>query len=325
MIIKLKHLVILEALLVLILAGVMLNYYLAEKAAEQKIMEGFLSPRIYKGVLQPKSFLIVHFKPLKQEITNYIEKNNINASVYVENFRNGAFMGINEKTEFIPASLNKLPVAILIMRNIESGNLSFDTKIQIRDSDRTRGYGDLYKTPEKELPLKPVLEKLLKESDNTALRMLLHYVDLEDLQFMYDYYGLDLTIVNDNQKHTDLVSPKELSSLFLSLYFSTVLEPENSEYILSLLENSEIDIKKMAAIPDNVRIPHKFGANYYQNNKFFHDCGIIYIDDSRIFYCIMTEGASEEKSLKAISTIVHDIYEYIIEERAKKENYKSQN
>lgn len=322
MIIKLRHMVIVETFLILILLGISLNYYLMDKVAEQKSREGLLSPRIYKGVLQPKSYMIVHFKPLKQKITDYIEKNNINASVYVENFRNGAFMGINERTEFIPASLNKLPVAVLIMRNIENGNLSFDTKIQISDSDRASGYGDLYKTPEKELPLKIVLEKLIKESDNTALRMLLHYVDAEDLQFVFDYYGMDLTILNDGSKHTDLVSPKELSSLFSSLYFSTVLEPESSEYLLSLMENSEIDIKTMAALPDNARLAHKFGANYYQNSQFFHDCGIIYIDDSRIFYCIMTEGADEEKSLRAIATIVHGIYEYASEARLNAGTYQ---
>ncbi len=322
MIIKLRHMVIVETFLILILLGISLNYYLMDKVAEQKSREGLLSPRIYKGVLQPKSYMIVHFKPLKQKITDYIEKNNINASVYVENFRNGAFMGINERTEFIPASLNKLPVAVLIMRNIENGNLSFDTKLQIRDSDRASGYGDLYKTPEKELPLKIVLEKLIKESDNTALRMLLHYVDAEDLQFVFDYYGMDLTILNDGSKHTDLVSPKELSSLFSSLYFSTVLEPESSEYLLSLMENSEIDIKTMAALPDNARLAHKFGANYYQNSQFFHDCGIIYIDDSRIFYCIMTEGADEEKSLRAIATIVHGIYEYASEARLNAGTYQ---
>lgn len=325
MIIRLKHIIVIETLLILILLGVSSTYYLMDKRAEQKSMDGLLSPRIYMGILQPKSFLIAHFKPLKQEITDYIEKNNINASVYVENLRNGAFMGINERNEFVPASLNKLPVAILIMKNVENGNLSFDTKIQIKDSDRAGGYGDLYKTPEKELPLKLVLEKLIKESDNTALRMLLHYVDLEDLQFMYDYYGLDLTIVNDNAKHSDLVSPKELSGLFLSLYFSTVLEPENSEYLLSLMEDSEIDIKNMAAIPDDVKLAHKFGANYYQNNKFFHDCGILYIDESRILYCIMTKGADQEKSLTAISAIVHDIYEYTLDARSKAGAYQTQN
>lgn len=325
MIIKLRHLVIVETLLIFILLGAFSAYYLIDKHAEQKSSEGLLSPRIYTGVLQPKSFLIMHFKPLKQKITDYIVKNNINASVYVENLRNGAFMGINERNEFVPASLNKLPVAILIMKNIENENLSLDTKLQIRDSDRASGYGDLYKTPEKELPLKLVLEKLMKESDNTALRMLLHYVDLEDLQFVFDYYGMDLTILNDGSKHTDLVSPKELSGLFSSLYFSTVLEPENSEYILSLMEDSEVDIKKMAAIPDDVRLAHKFGANYYQNNQFFHDCGIMYIDDSRILYCIMTKGSDQEKSSRAIATIVHDIYEYVISAKSKISDYTSQN
>ena len=323
MIIKFKWVVISETMILLILLGLIVNNYLADKKIEQKIQEGFLSPRIYAGILEPKSHLIVNFKPLKQEITEYIAKNNINASVYVENFRNGAFMGINEKAEFFPASLNKLPVAILIMRDVESGNLSLDQKVQIMDADRTNTSGNLYATKEKELPLRLVLEKLLKNSDNTALRVLLHYVDLEDLQFVLDYYGLDINIEQKKNKQPDLISPKAMSTLFSSLYFSTVLEPKNSEYLLSLLAESEFDMNKIANIPPDLRISHKFGVIYFKNNKFFHDCGILYIEDSRIFYCIMTKNLNEEEALAAISTVVHETFIYVNKTRVKLNKYKT--
>ncbi len=327
--VKLKWVVIFESIAILILLGALMYAYssgIKTKIKNDDVTANLylLAPSIQNGILDSKSHLIVNFAPLKEKINAYIGKNGINASVYVENFRNGAFMGINEKAGFFPASLNKLPVAILIMRNIEDGILTPDTMLEIKDSDRTDSSGDLYKTKEKQLPLHVVLEKMLEQSDNTALRVLLHYVDLEDLQFTIDYYGLDIRVDSQKQqreKQPDLITPKAMSTLFSSLYFSTVLNPSNSEYLLSLLKSSEFPIKKLASIPDNITIAHKFGENYYGSNKYFHDCGILYYEDSRVFYCVMTKGQDEKESVETIGVIVGETYNYIKKTRATLKQY----
>ena len=193
--IKLKWMVIFETILITVLLALLINSYSNSSKAKiekQQVREGLLSPRIYSGLLEPKSFLIVNFAPLKEKINNYIIKNNLNASVYVENFRNGAFTGINEKTGFFPTSLIKLPVAILITKKIENGELRFDTMLEIKESDRTSSFGELYKTEEKQLAVGVLLEKMLRESDNTAFRVLVRSLDVEDFQLVLDYYNLDV-------------------------------------------------------------------------------------------------------------------------------------
>ncbi|MBI2101711.1 serine hydrolase [Candidatus Woesearchaeota archaeon] len=277
-------------------------------------------------MLEPKSFLIVSFAPLKEEINDYIKKNNLNVSVYVENFRNGAYMGINERTGFFPASLIKLPVAILITKKIESGELSFDTLLKIDDSDRTSSFGELYKTKEKQLPVGVLLEKMLKESDNTAYRVLLHQIDTGDFQLVLDYYGIDVNAdfeEGETAERPNLLSPKAMSTLFSSLYFSTVLEPENSERLLSFLSDSAFDVKKAANIPSDIAIAHKFGETYYVGYRYFHDCGIIYIDESRVFYCVMTKDLNEKQATEAISFIVNETYNYVKETRARFGDYQN--
>ena len=322
--IKLKWVIVIESVVILVLLAIVLNSHSQEARISKQPKTGLLSPRIYTGLLEPKSYIIVNFVPLKHDLEFYIRENNLNASVYVENLRNGAFMGIDEKAGFFPTSLNKLPVAILIMKKVEGGELSLDSMLPIRDIDMTDSSGDLYKTKEKELPLRIVLEKLLKESDNTALRVLLHQLDLEDLQLVLDYYGIDITI--ENQKgitQNNMVTPKSISNLFISLYFSTVLEPHNSEYILSLLEDTVFDAKKIAGIPDSVTIAHKFGENYRDDNKFFHDCGIMYINESRIFYCIMTKNLDEDDAERVIGSITNEIYNYVVITKSKYQAFKN--
>ena len=220
--IKLKSVIIFEtAAIMILLAALIYSYSSNLKMEKQFSTNKLLSPNIYAGIIEPKSLLIVNFKPLKQKLQTYIKETNANVSVYVENLRNGAFMGIDEKAEFYPASLNKLPVAILIMKSIENGELTFYTKLQIKDSDRTNISGKLFKTKEKELPLRTLLEKMLTDSDNTAARVLFRNIDTEDFKLILDYYGIDLGVKKEGNQVTveDLMSPKSISNLFSSLYF----------------------------------------------------------------------------------------------------------
>ena len=322
MIISIKRVAVIEAVLIILLLGFIMHSFIQDKNADEQKQNGLLSQKVYIGILEPKNMMIVNFKPLKTNIQNYIKENKISASVYVETLRNGAFMGIGEKTGFFPASLNKLPVAILVMKKIEEGDFTLDTKLEIKDEDRTDSSGTLYKTAEKEISIRILLEKLLKDSDNTALRAFLRNLDLEDLQFILDYYGIDISV--ENQKNENLITPKAISNMFLSLYFSTILEPDNSEYLLSLMTDTVFDIKTVAGLPDDIKVSHKFGENYYEENKFFHDCGIMYIQESRIFYCIMTKGLDEGQSVESIGEITNEIYRYVIETKANIDDYKPQ-
>lgn len=318
MVIKLKWMVIFEAVIILILLAFIIYSY----SNKNPNPEGLLSQRIYSRSIEPKSFMIITFDPLKEKI-KILTQNNENVSVYVENFRDGTFMGINEKTGFFPTSLNKLPVAIIAMKKIEQGELSLDSMIKLNEEDKIDSWGELYKSEKNELPLRVVLEKMLKESDNTALIMLLHHLNLDDLQFLLDYYDIDIKVHKTNGIETkDLVTPKAMSNLFRSIYFSTVLNPENSEYLLSLLTSTTFDIKTIAKLPDNVKVAQKFGFNYYNNNQFFHDCGIIYIDESRVFYCIMTKNLNQEEATKTIGFIVNEVYNYVIDKKTEFEKMK---
>lgn len=316
--IKLKWVVIFEFALIVMLLALTLNFYLSHNKPEKQLAGGLLSPRIYSGLLEPKSYMIVSFAPLKEKINSYITKKNLNVSVYVENFRNGAYMGINEKQGFFPASLIKLPVAVLIAQKIEDGELSFDTMLEINDSDRTSSFGELYKTKESQLPVSVLLEKMLKESDNTAFRVLVRHLDADDFQLVLDYYNIDVSAdFQDGPSYQNLISAKAVSTLFSSLYFSTVLGAENSEYLLSLMADSDFDVGQAAGIPKDVVIAHKFGWTHYDNFNYFHDCGIMYIQESRIFYCIMTKDLNEKQATEAIGRIVNEIYYYVKNTRAR--------
>jgi len=282
---------------------------------------GLLSSRIYSGILSPESHLIFDFKPLKDDLNNYLNKNKINISVYVMNIRDGAEMGINENDEYEPASLNKLPIAVVVLRKIENGELSMDESLPILASDVDNRSGELYKKGYSSLPVRTLLDYMLSDSDNTAFHVLSRQVTLKDLESLSEYLNYYNDYINSSSSvfHQNIytLTPKSTSHIFLSIYLSTFLQPEASEFILNSLTKTSYDIKKYANLPSDVIVSQKYGAYYVDDKKFFHSCGIMYMQDSRIFYCVMTKQIDEDKAKQVIGDLVNKIYWYIANTDAK--------
>ena len=323
---KLKVVVIAEAIAILILTIFLILVISAPKntTATQQVaycdkhyydtQVCLLSSRVYTGVLKPENYLLMDFKPLQENIQDYISTNNLDISLYVLNMQDSASFGINSTKGFEPASLNKLPVAILILKKVEKGELKLDGYLPITDEDRDDKSGTLYNTNAVQMTVRDLLHYMLSESDNTAFRVLEQQVTLEDLQQLsvyLNYYTKDINYVPPIINNTYQITPKSTSNLFMSLYLSSVLTPEDSEMILKDLSNSTFDINKYANLPESVLISQKYGTYYTENQSDFHDCGIMYINQDRIFYCAMTQGMDEEKAPVVIGNIVNKIYNYV--------------
>ena len=191
--IKIRWLVAIETIIILLLVAFIIYSKMNGPQIEtnNNNPSGLLSPRVYSGLLKPKSFLIVNFDPLRVRLQEYIKQQKLNVSIYVENLRNGAQMGINEDIGLYPASLNKLPIAILIMDKIEKGSLSFDTLIAINQTDNTGSSSYFHQNKLTKASVRVLIEKMLKDSDNTAFYTLLRIIDKHDLGTLLNYYSLN--------------------------------------------------------------------------------------------------------------------------------------
>ncbi|MBI3622991.1 serine hydrolase [Candidatus Pacearchaeota archaeon] len=312
---KLKLIIILESITIVVLAAFLLMPF-GTKNTYNKDDLRLLSPRIPAGILKPQSLLILNFEPLEKDLQNYINSNNLNVSLYILNIRNGASLGIDEDRAFEPASLNKLPIAIIILKKVEDGNLSLETKLPILERDRDDKSGTLYENYISEMSVKDLLYYMLAESDNTAFRALGEQVTLKDLQHLstyLDYYNAEINYLGNNTHNVYQITPKSTGNLFLSVYISTILEPKYSEMILEYLTNTTFNIKKYAGLPNDVIVAQKYGSYFVGNKSNFHSCGIMYIQDSRIFYCVMTSEMERDKASQVIGDIVNKTYSYVIE------------
>lgn len=317
---KLKKILIIQSSIIIVLLIFLSYSYKTQENADYKT--GLLSPRVYSGILQEKSYLITNFEPLIKDLSESLVEN---VSVYIENLRDGASFGIRSAKKFFPLSLSKVPLAILIMQKVDEGKLNLDTLIRINDESRNSLYGDLYNSSKKELPLRVLMEKMLSESDNTAFFILLSYLDQKDLKLLLDYYPIDFKFyyLPENNTETLYITPKQYSNVFRSLYLSTLLTSKSSEYILTLLKDNILDIRKSSDLPGEVVIAHKFGYYSAYGNKSMHNCGIMYIpESSRVLYCIMTTGLDDQESMKSINTTLNKTYNYMVHTRSELDQYK---
>lgn len=311
---KLKLIIIFETILIIIL--IILLYLTPSIIQPEQLEKKLLSSKIYTGLLPSENYLILNFKPLEKDIQEYINNQKLNISVFVLNMRDGASFGIDEDYSFEPASLNKLPIAMIILKKIEEGKLSLDTILQIQDKDRDPLSGTLYNESINELSVRDLLYYMLAKSDNAAFKVLGKYVSIEDLQYLstyINYYNNDINYTINHPPNIYKITPKATGNLFLSLYFSTILKPEHSEMILSYLTNTTFNIKEYAKLPSDIIVAQKHGSYFYENKNYFHSCGILYIKDSRIFYCIMSRDLYREEAYKTVGEIVNKIYNYVVE------------
>lgn len=83
--------------------------------------------------------------------------------------------GHEQETEHFAASINKIPVALLVLEDLHAGKLDLDQMMTWQESDRRGGFG-LYDQPSSPLqaPLRDVLYDMLNRSGNTAVRIVVN-------------------------------------------------------------------------------------------------------------------------------------------------------
>lgn len=224
--------------------------------------------------LQPQEDFIVVFRPLRLSLEKLVSEwaeKGVVVAIQMEYLNTGSYMSINQNYRMLPASLTKVPVAMMVLRRVEEGSLNLDQTLEIRAEDRDDKWGEMYKLPVgTQLSLKQVIEKSLIESDNTAHKMLYHLVGVSEAQGMSQELNLEDLFDKEGK-----ISAKEYAKLLRSLYTSSYLSPANSQYILDLLTQDQVVKFLIRGLGKDTKYAHKFGesAAIYS----YLDAGIVYV------------------------------------------------
>ncbi len=236
--------------------------------------------------IRPQSDFVVYFRPLRLELEAMAkawEAKGVTVAIQMEYLNTGSHVSINQNYRMVPASLTKVPVAMMVMNRVEEGKLKLDQVVKIEEADRDSKWGELYQAPVgTELPLAEVIRLSLVESDNTAHRMLYRLVGVEDASELSA--ELNLEDLFDEQGR---ITAREYARLLRSLYTSSYLEPANSQQLLGYLTQDQVVKFLIRGLGEGTAYAHKFGesASIYS----YLDAGIVYAPNRPYILVVMVQ------------------------------------
>lgn len=313
---KIKFIVACVFFASIFLNGISLYIWVKQSKSPQLVLEPELDtlaarmeqfPNLSRRILMENpQDIVINFTALRQELRRYIESKPYKIGMYFEYLPSGVSVGINDRENFLFASLLKLPIAMGVYKHMENGSIKPDDKITIKPEHIDSGFGTLWKKgPGTILTVRETIEASLIQSDNTANQVLLSLISPAILGDVFDALDIPKDIESDKL----VVSPKGYSSILRSLYLSSYLNEFNSNEILDILTRTVFYSMLPAGIDPSVRIAHKIG--YHSENKIFTDCGITYIPKRPYILCVMVAGTSNENATHDVQAISKSVYTFV--------------
>ncbi len=263
----------------------------------------------------------ITFDSLKDKLLSQINKLKntgqiSSVSIYLRDLNNGPWLGINEKDNFSPASLIKVPLMITYYKEAETNpdilkqNLEY---LPIKDELNQNILPSVTLIPTQSYTIEDLIYNMIVYSDNQAYDLLLNNIDHQILIDTYSNLGVDIS-KGFSDPSGNILSVKSYAAFFRILYNASYLSPEMSEKALSLLSKVHYQDALVKGINNpSVKISHKFGERTFidTGEKQLHDCGIVYLPQKPHLICIMTRGNDFAKLSETIAQISQTIYQHI--------------
>ncbi|MEK7646377.1 MAG: serine hydrolase [Patescibacteria group bacterium] len=250
---------------------------------------------------------------LEKVITEKVASRDItHASVYYRDLNNGPWLGINEKENFFPASLMKVPLAMYFYKRSEEIPGLLDSIIPPNKDLQTIDFEQHFKPSQsidltKAHTIRKLLEASIKHSDNKAAEALVFATEKDGFRKLLEDLHLSLPQSSD----ADFMNVRDYATFFRVLFNASYLSKHNSEELLSTLSETEFDKGITKYLPRDTVVSHKFGERYSDssNIKQFHDCGIVYLPYHPYLICIMTRGTDMDKASDVASLLSKVVYQ----------------
>lgn len=277
----------------------------------------FINPLLECSISE-EQFIPGEGKPSKVRLNQTIkrfreEEYAQSVSVYFRDLNNGPWLGINEKEWFAPASLLKVPLALMLYRAKENDPSFFSKELKLESSGFiVKGNfqeSDQLKTGEM-YPLSQLIEKMLTDSDNDAALTIMNQVmPMSRLNDLYKELGIEKST---NEYGDEGLTVKDYAAFFRVLFNASYLSKDSSEEMLKLLLKSTFTTGLTAKLPMDVEVSHKFGERQVGAMKQLHDCGIVYVPNRPYLLCIMTRGNDFNRLASVIADVSKQVYDDVV-------------
>lgn len=235
------------------------------------------------------------------------------ASVYFRDLDNGAHFSINEGLTFKPASLLKVPLAMLIMHEADKNPALLQQQVTYT------GEGEDFSQhfPPEQAPIKgatytisQLMDYMVLYSDNGATMALFKVVQSEYFDEIFKMLGIPVT---QDDVNGNFISVKQYSTFLRILFNASYDSADSSEQILKAMSQTTFTQGLRAGVPNNVVVSHKFGEAVDPDTKEdeLHDCGIIYYPNKPYLLCVSVRGNDYDDMAATIAAISQTTYQEV--------------
>lgn len=232
-------------------------------------------------------------------------------AVYFRSLNDGLWIGVNEKILFAPASLLKVPLMMIYLKKAEKDPSLLKNELTVEDIGKYQQFvpSRIMLGKGKKYPVEKLLEIMVQDSNNDAMKVLSIHADPKLGMKMYRQFGYTSTF----QEQGDFLSLKTYVGTFRVLYNAAYLNEAMSEKALHILAHVHFGLGIAKGLPPGITIANKFGEyrDPRRNLEQLHDVGIVYYPEAPYILGVMTRGDDYKKMANAISEISSFIYHQV--------------
>jgi len=237
--------------------------------------------------------------------------------IYLKDLKTGRTWTYHPDDLFPSASLIKVPIMASVFEKIRSGDISLDTQLVLRRYDRFGGSGSLkWCRDGTSLSVREVLEKMITESDNTAMKMLIDRVGIYALQQQFSKLGLTYTQIypeglslrGGRVVYENFTTPREMAYLLEKMYKRELVDKFSSETMVDIMKRNRSTSRLAKKLPEGWELGHKTGLL----RRSCHDVGIVFSPKGDYIIAVLTGKVGDYKTAKnfiaKIGKITFDYY-----------------
>jgi len=238
---------------------------------------------------------------LKKLITDYTSKLSGKYGVTYIDLATGEMVNVNDQIEYIAASTSKLPINMVLFKDIEAGKVTLDEKLVYKQEDMEPGTGIIQSSAYgTEYTVRKTSELSIKKSDNCGVNMIIRRVGIENVrQYLVDlggkvYYG-----------KTHRSCPYDMALVAKDLYIHYLNNEAVFGELINNMENTDWSDRIDARLPQEVKVAHKIG----NQTKTANDVGIVFAKHPYVL-SVMTDNVDFGTACNNIAGLSKEIYEF---------------
>ena len=215
-----------------------------------------------------------------------------------------------------PASLIKLPIAVVLMHKAVTENIDLNTQVYIEPDNFTENADGSKIFVDREYTLREVMARMINESNNIATNQLIDYLGRDYINQTLREMGYGVTFVG-YKLVGDRIYPKnagskpnrtttnELTEMMRRIY--TFQNPGDEEILDALVSQNDWDFGYMA-LQDLGPTVHWIGEKLGQNSKVIGTVVAVKIGDERyVITATIDRSANQHKLRQIIRSIAEQI------------------